>query len=225
MVLGGCLTCVKYLMFIFNFIFWLIGCILLSLGIWVLVDNKTFETTQVADFAEIGPYILIAVGSVILIVGFLGCCGSIRESPCMLATFFVFLFIIFAILAACGIFLIIKRKDIGKDIYDQYKTSAQNYNEAARKAYVDAVHTAYECCGYSSGTSDFDSYDPKPPGCPKKGGGQVNQICTSEHFDAKLETIQQHALIIGLCCIAVGIVLILGMIFSMLLCCAIRDTI
>lgn len=31
-------------------------------------------------------YLLIAVGAVLLVIGFLGCCGAIRESKCMLLT-------------------------------------------------------------------------------------------------------------------------------------------
>jgi len=222
MVLGGCLTCVKYLMFIFNFLFWLIGCIILSLGIWMLVDRNTFQAAPGADFIQVGPYILIAVGSIILIVGFLGCCGSIRESQCMLATFFVFLVIIFAILVTCGIILIVKRKDLGVTI-DDYKNAVDNYSEEKYRLFVDTVNTVYECCGYKNGISDFDSYPNKPAGCTKPDASPVTEICSAELFESKHDTIKQHAFIVGLACLGIGVVLILGMMFSMMLCCAIRD--
>lgn len=32
----------------------------------------------------VGADVLIAVGSIIMILGFLGCCGAIKESRCML---------------------------------------------------------------------------------------------------------------------------------------------
>ena len=32
----------------------------------------------------LGVYILIAAGALMMVVGFLGCCGAIKESPCML---------------------------------------------------------------------------------------------------------------------------------------------
>lgn len=35
-------------------------------------------------FAVVGVYILIAAGALMMVVGFLGCCGAIKESPCML---------------------------------------------------------------------------------------------------------------------------------------------
>lgn len=31
-------------------------------------------------------YLLIGVGAVLLVIGFLGCCGAVRESRCMLLT-------------------------------------------------------------------------------------------------------------------------------------------
>lgn len=31
-----------------------------------------------------GVYLLIAAGGLMMVVGFLGCCGAIKESPCML---------------------------------------------------------------------------------------------------------------------------------------------
>jgi len=165
----------------------------------MLVDKNTFQTGQSTDFVQFGPYILIAVGSIILIVGFLGCCGSIRESQCMLAT------------------------DIGENIYEDYKKSVDNYNDGGYREYVDTVHVVYHCCGYKNGVSDFDSYPNKPPGCTNQDGSQVTQICTPEVFQAKLETVKQHALVVGLSCLGVGVVLLLGMVFSMMLCCAIRD--
>lgn len=48
------------------------------------------------DYAT-GTYILLAAGALMTIIGFLGCCGALRESQCLLGTvspfglfFFVF---------------------------------------------------------------------------------------------------------------------------------------
>uniref|UniRef100_A0A2K6LLM7 CD81 molecule n=1 Tax=Rhinopithecus bieti TaxID=61621 RepID=A0A2K6LLM7_RHIBE len=50
-----------------------------------------------------GIYILIAVGAVMMFVGFLGCYGAIQESQCLLGTFFTCLVILFACEVAAGI--------------------------------------------------------------------------------------------------------------------------
>lgn len=37
------------------------------------------------DYAT-GTYILLAAGALMTIIGFLGCCGALRESQCLLGT-------------------------------------------------------------------------------------------------------------------------------------------
>ena len=77
--------------------FQLLGCAVLGIGIWIKVDPNTFheyssnknfasflDELNTVSYLSIGAYVLIAVGSVIMLIGFLGCCGAIRESQCML---------------------------------------------------------------------------------------------------------------------------------------------
>lgn len=40
--------------------------------------------TYLTYFVCLGVYILIGAGALMMVVGFLGCCGAIQESPCML---------------------------------------------------------------------------------------------------------------------------------------------
>uniref|UniRef100_A0A672S597 Tetraspanin 35 n=1 Tax=Sinocyclocheilus grahami TaxID=75366 RepID=A0A672S597_SINGR len=74
------------------FVVQLAGAVILGVGIWVKVDSGSIlnflQNIQGAP-GELGQvlnvgYLLIAVGAVLLILGFLGCCGAIRESRCML---------------------------------------------------------------------------------------------------------------------------------------------
>lgn len=65
----------------------LAGIAVVSVGIWMLTDS-TMYVQVVQDDANFhtGIYIMIAAGALMFIVGFLGCCGALRESPCMLVT-------------------------------------------------------------------------------------------------------------------------------------------
>jgi len=51
----------------------------------------------------LGTYIILAIGSLVTIMGFLGCCGAWKESPWMLGAFFAFLLLIFFGEIAVGI--------------------------------------------------------------------------------------------------------------------------
>jgi len=78
----------------------LLGCTVIILGIWILVDPHSILRHQSSDMAfsqfldesthfgyqNVAAYILIAVGALVVVIGFLGCCGALRHSECMLIT-------------------------------------------------------------------------------------------------------------------------------------------
>uniref|UniRef100_A0A3B4BJD3 TSN18 protein n=1 Tax=Periophthalmus magnuspinnatus TaxID=409849 RepID=A0A3B4BJD3_9GOBI len=89
-----CTGFLKTMMFVFNGVIFLAGVAILGVGIWVQVDSGSL-TSVVESIPGAPPgldqlssvsYVLIAVGAVLLVIGFLGCCGAVRESRCMLLT-------------------------------------------------------------------------------------------------------------------------------------------
>lgn len=48
------------------------------------------------------PVFLIVVGAIVFVIGFLGCCGAIKENYCMVTTFAVLLAIIFLLEIVAG---------------------------------------------------------------------------------------------------------------------------
>uniref|UniRef100_A0A8C7E838 Tetraspanin n=1 Tax=Nothoprocta perdicaria TaxID=30464 RepID=A0A8C7E838_NOTPE len=83
----GVLSCVKYLMFIFNVLVFAGGMCLAGVGAWVAADPAGFQDI-VATKAVLraGAYLLLAVGIALALLGFLGCCGALRRSrPLLLA--------------------------------------------------------------------------------------------------------------------------------------------
>lgn len=74
------------------FVVQLAGAAILGVGIWVKVDSGSIlgllnkiegAPGELQQVQNVG-YLLIAVGALLLIMGFLGCCGAIKESRCML---------------------------------------------------------------------------------------------------------------------------------------------
>lgn len=70
----------------------LAGAAILAVGIWVAVDRVSLlgfldhiedAPPELAQLANIG-YLLIGVGAFLALMGFLGCCGAMKESKCML---------------------------------------------------------------------------------------------------------------------------------------------
>ncbi|XP_076861023.1 CD9 molecule b isoform X2 [Brachyhypopomus gauderio] len=223
MGLGGGLSFLKYMVFAFNFLFWLAGTALLAIALWLRFDKSTSDIFQISGSPSTfltGVYILIVAAALMMVVGFLGCCGAIRESPLMLGLFFVFLFIIFIGEVAAGIWALSNKDKIVKDVKDFYTETYKNYQTSKQEALKEALRViqySLQCCG-TTGTI----FDGSTDTCPQQQGLQalVTTSCPAaidDLFNSKLH-------IIGGVGIGIGVIMIFGMIASMMLLCAIKRT-
>jgi len=110
-----CCECfAKYILCLFNFVCFVVGSVILSVGIWVAADKTSFLqithlqalvqqenqsqfVTEETSFLDHAAYILIAVGAFIFIISFLGYCGALQENKVLLTAYGLFLIIIFAL--------------------------------------------------------------------------------------------------------------------------------
>ncbi|KAJ7329240.1 hypothetical protein JRQ81_015414 [Phrynocephalus forsythii] len=218
MPVKGGTKCIKYLLFGFNFVFWLAGTAVLAIGLWLRFDSQTkdiFEQDTNSTTFYTGVYILIGAGALIMIVGFLGCCGAIQESQCMLGLFFTFLLLIFALEIAAAIWGFANKSKVADEVKNFYD-SVYKRNDASSRETLKALQKALNCCGYT-GVIEAAIRDT----CPKQDGILETltlppcHVAIDDFFATKLN-------VIGGVGIGIGIVMIFGMIFSMVLCCAIR---
>ncbi|XP_067860892.1 CD9 antigen-like [Heptranchias perlo] len=222
MVHGG-MKCVKYLLFGFNFLFWLAGTAVLAIGLWLRFDPKTrgiFEIENHPSTFYIGVYILIGAGALMMIVGFLGCCGAIQESTCMLGCFFLFLLVIFAVEIAAGIWGFLNKDKVTEEVktfyhslYDEYRKT----QEESQKAALIAMQKGLNCCGIGGAVEIFIRDT-----CPSTN--TIGEFTRKSCLTAIEEVFNSKLYIIGAVGIGIGIIMIFGMIFSMVLCCAIRNS-
>merc|ERR1712186_84670 len=82
----------------FNFLFWLMGVLLLGIGTYAVIDKwasgEGFRMENVYDIIFNLAFLLIICGGVISIVSFAGCIGALRENMCLLK-FYSFCLLIF----------------------------------------------------------------------------------------------------------------------------------
>ncbi|XP_038873869.1 CD81 molecule b isoform X1 [Salvelinus namaycush] len=200
MTVVGCNKCIKFMLFFFNFVFWLAGGVILGVALWLRHDNQTssllmqqFEGQQAPNTFYISVYILIAVGAVMMIVGFLGCYGAIQESQCLLGTFFFLLVCLFACEVAAGIWGFSNRDTISKEMI--------NFYDAAYIKSVDIVDSS-----------------------SKTAAIKVLEVFHETSCHLKLKDLFSEKLcLIGLAALVVAVIMIFEMIFTMVLCCAIRN--
>ncbi|KAF3705324.1 Tetraspanin-8 [Channa argus] len=211
--------CIKYLLFFFNLLFWLSGCVILALGIYIKVSQSKNPLTS--DYSG-GVDLIIAIGVIIMVLGFLGCCGAIRENRCLLLLFFISLLIIFILLLAAGVLGAVGSSKVDEWVNQNMEKMLPLSNQPAEvKDNLNALQKELKCCGILKGSADWDQV---PESCrcnstvPNCGSnGFYSTTCTTQ----LISMIKQNMQIVLGIAFAIAVLLIFGMVFSMVLYCQI----
>ncbi|KAF7238726.1 Tetraspanin-9 [Varanus komodoensis] len=198
----GCLLCVKVKMFVFNLIFWLGGCGVLGVGVWLAVSQGRFATLSFSFPSLSAAGLFMATGAIIMVVGFLGCLGAATEHRCLLLTFFLVLSTLF-LLELIGLLVFVTCRDK----FDRYaqanlKEGLKLYEKedslGLTKAW-DLVQNEFRCCGVQNYTDWFEA-------CYKKVKDWLGENISA----------------MGIFAACIIVVQVLGIVFSMLMYCQVR---
>lgn len=247
MVAGG-VKCVKWLIFVFNFLFFLTGCGLIGVGVWLNVERDDWEGISDYDYISVAN-VIIAAGAIIVIVAFLGCCGAITENKIMLLVFFVFLLIIFILEIGAGIAAYVWRGEIEDELKKELleRVPFRYHKEDGVLRAVNSIQDHFDCCGVDSfkdwskpaEDSTGKSITEVPESCCiNSGQSGSTPTCTKRAYSAALllqaeynqkgcydsikEFLEDNLLYVGITGIIFAVFQIIGMVFAMVLYCAIR---
>merc|ERR1711868_2743 len=152
----GGMKLVKFLIFFFNFIFFLAGLGLIILGALVKTELKPYFDFYAGSVTELAV-LFIVLGCVIFIIGFCGCWGAFKENYCMLMTFTILLGLIFMCELACGIAAYVLRNKVGYEIEMKMLNTMDSYvdyNNHTSQLW-DMVQNKFACCG----TDDYSDWE------------------------------------------------------------------
>ncbi|XP_066276240.1 tetraspanin-8-like [Branchiostoma lanceolatum] len=224
---GVGMNCVKYLLFFFNFLFWIAGLFLVGVGVWIRVDDNALKILHNLDHLDetvvyAGCYAFIGVGVVALIVGFFGCCGAIKENKCMLGTFFACLFLFLIAEVGVAIFAVVKKPDAEKFLKEGLdKISEKKYQDldTELQRLVDFFQKDFKCCGMNS-TKDWAPEYPESCNCTvgdtcDATTGRWNKPCDEE----VINNLNKNIVYIGGGALGVALIMVLGIILSCMLFC------
>jgi len=215
--MDGCMAnLLKYLLFGSNFVIFVIGCVVLGLGIYALVDGASLVTlvdkSGVGDDINItaftsAAYIFIVVAVFVVILTFFGCCGAIKESKCMLGTYFTLILVMFVVMIAGAVLgystSMDKLQGALEKTMPQFKDGATNDTQMAITEAWNEVQTSLKCCGTTMNKTDnyisweknttttsatnfptSDRYRVPKSCCAQFGSDQVT-VCQKNPFDNK----------------------------------------
>ena len=158
MVYGAGNQMIKFLVFIANLLIFIFGGLLFGFSLWANLDQNFDQ--HLREFAqkmqisgdlvdEVAKYqaslwILVAVGALLMLVGFLGCCGTACESPLLLSLFSIILIILFLIELFVLVSLFTNRDQLLDNLQSALAKSSETVD--GRKN-LKPIQSALQCCG------------------------------------------------------------------------------
>uniref|UniRef100_UPI003AB05AAF tetraspanin-3 isoform X2 n=1 Tax=Centroberyx gerrardi TaxID=166262 RepID=UPI003AB05AAF len=124
--MGQCgITSSKTVLVFLNLIFWAAAGILCYVGAYVFITYDDYDHFFEDVYTLIPAVVIIAVGALLFIIGLIGCCATIRESYCGLAS------------------VEDEVNNSIKKVYDEYNGTNSNAQSRA----IDYVQRQLQCCG------------------------------------------------------------------------------
>ncbi|NXJ89175.1 TSN8 protein, partial [Corythaixoides concolor] len=148
---------------IFYFLLQVCGSVILGVSIWIRVSKGAQQVNVCSHTRTIlfaGADLLIAVGSIIMVLGFLGCCGAIKESRCMLLLFFIGLLLILILQVTAGILGAVYKSQVEKYLSKSLQEAVSSLQSSTEesKAFQEKFQKferENKCCGLLNGPADW----------------------------------------------------------------------
>ncbi|XP_073423911.1 tetraspanin-11-like [Dendrobates tinctorius] len=218
-------VCVKYLLFLFNFFFWIGGAAVIAMGLWTLLEKSNYIAFLANSTLSVSAYILLFAGGVVMITGFLGCCALIREHKTCLSIYLAILISVYTAELAAGVLSYMYHETISEELKESLnETIVHHYGLPGMEDLTYAINHLqqdFRCCGSESyedwsysfyiSTAVYSGHRKVPDSCCKT----VTIACGERDHPSNIykveggcitvlqEFIQEHLLIIG--AVSVGI--------------------
>ncbi|CAD6193053.1 unnamed protein product [Caenorhabditis auriculariae] len=176
MVAGCGNKCVKYFFWLINFLFFILGAVIIGLSIWILTDqnfSSTVSSTVKIDLSAVNfqnlylfLYLTLGIGAALLVLGFFGCCGSCCESVCTMSLYFLLVLALFGVEILGIVLYFVKKSSLRETFTNVWRNElvAKYSTQENIRNMLDNVQRNLNCCG-ASGCSDYIPYTGFPLSC------------------------------------------------------------
>jgi len=145
---------VKYSIFIFNFLFAVVGLALIGLGAYMQTYAQHYLDFLNKSYANT-PTIIIVPGVAVFVVAFFACCGACSESSLMVYTYSVIVAGFLVAQFGAGIAAFVLKGDVNDAIETKMVDGMVNYGAEGYDGVTDTwdyVQQELECCGVNNFT-------------------------------------------------------------------------
>ncbi|XP_072415174.1 tetraspanin-10 [Chiloscyllium punctatum] len=143
--------CVKYLMFLSNFMFTLLGYLILGIGVWGLIDKESLELANISSLSTDPMLAFVVVGLIVGVFPCSGCVGALRENQCLLKFFMagILMFVTAEIIG--GVVVYAQRDRIEHFLKNSMTLGVKRYQDDPDVRFIiNEIQQGLMCCGVES---------------------------------------------------------------------------
>ncbi|XP_058509730.1 tetraspanin-10-like [Solea solea] len=138
----------KYFLFLCNFMFTVLGLVVLGLGMWGLVSKESFAQEKVGSIGTDPMLILATLGLVLTLLCLSGCVGTLRENCCLLKLFSAVVLVLITAQVLAAIMLYSLQDQIGNYLRSGMLTAMVHYQDDLDLRFItDEIQSNLQCCG------------------------------------------------------------------------------
>ncbi|KAJ3654431.1 hypothetical protein Zmor_013620 [Zophobas morio] len=214
------MACMKSLLMIFNFVFWISGIAILAIGIWMEVELYKYMEMS-TEFSGTAPYVLIGTGSLIILIGSLACCCTVKGQPVLLYVYGAFLAIVFVLELGAGISIFAYRTKLTEGFDKGLTQSMIDYRNNSKDLAndFDLIQQTLHCCG-KHGSMDWlnlSQSTPIPESCCIKehcNTEDAEQIYTEGCYTKVVEFLNSNIGIVAGAAVGIAFFPLVGVVLS-----------
>ncbi|XP_076066835.1 CD63 antigen-like [Oratosquilla oratoria] len=143
----------KLFLFLLNFVIFALGVAVVALAGVILAKGNEFQQLFVEGEVSV-PVVILIAGICVLLIGFFGCCGALKESPCLLQTYAVIVVVLLLMEIVGAIMLLVNFGAVKDGVKKEMTKAVDNYSGTGNdtdKA-IDGFQKEFKCCGVSNYT-------------------------------------------------------------------------
>jgi hypothetical protein len=180
-------TCIRYLLCSVNLFFWVLGCCILSVGIWLNVSLESYVRMLPSYHLLSADNLSIFAGVLMLGIGFCGCCGAWFQNKCLLGTYLTAIVAVMLLEVAAGTLGFVFRSGIKSTLRQELMAGvreryALDDNNGLLSTW-DQIQVKFNCCGVDEHSDWYkikawpdEEWVPESCCIPSNGSETLHQI-------------------------------------------------
>ncbi|XP_028418684.1 tetraspanin-33-like [Dendronephthya gigantea] len=144
---------IRLLIFTVNVIAWIFSIFFICIGIWILQEKNNLG---VDNLSSDPAAVLIAIGTILFLITFTGCIGTLRENLFLLKVYLGMIVVLFIIEIVTGLVAFLYANKV---MVTTVQSIMEYHDDPDSKFLMDELQKKFECCGaYSFNDWEHNAY-------------------------------------------------------------------